>query len=416
MARLARIEALLSRVNFQLVRHSVGAGEDLKSGDPLPPATLLNSQAATAVRCGPLPTIPHRTPGRIFSASSASPPHDSPSRPRCHRHLPAFRHPLRGSRLNLDGQGTITRDLGLTDTQFGWVMSEFAISYALFQTPSGMLADKIGRRFDPKNRGRSGLSLPYLSPSIVHAIADTLPSLSRRLRGVCLCTGYFSRFQYEAWARIPEVEIVALASRNLPKAREAAALHAIPRAYGWDELATMLDTDKPDFVDLITPPETHLEVVGLAAARGITVICQKPIAPTWEESVAVVEAARRANVRLMIHENFRWQPWYREIRGLLDAGILGELFSINVRIRVGDGWQEDAYLARQPFFRHYPRLLVYEFGVHFLDTFRYLGGEISSVYARLQKRNPAINGEDAGQVICGFASGATAILDTSRYG
>ena len=337
MARLARIEALLSRVNFQLVRHSVGAGEDLKSGDPLPPATLLNSQAATAVRCGPLPTIPHRTPGRIFSASSASPPHDSPSRPRCHRHLPAFRHPLRGSRLNLDGQGTITRDLGLTDTQFGWVMSEFAISYALFQTPSGMLADKIGRRFDPKNRGRSGLSLPYLSPSIVHAIADT-------------------------------------------------------------------------------PPETHLEVVGLAAARGITVICQKPIAPTWEESVAVVEAARRANVRLMIHENFRWQPWYREIRGLLDAGILGELFSINVRIRVGDGWQEDAYLARQPFFRHYPRLLVYEFGVHFLDTFRYLGGEISSVYARLQKRNPAINGEDAGQVICGFASGATAILDTSRYG
>ena len=246
-------------------------------------------------------------------------------------------------------------------------------------------------------------------------MADTPPPPSRRLRGICLGVGYFSRFQYDAWARIPEVEIVALANRSLPKAREAAARFGIPRAYGWDELATMLDKEKPDFVDIITPPETHLEVVSLAAARGITIICQKPVAPSWEESIAVVEAARRANVRLMIHENFRWQPWYREIRRQLDSGTVGELFSINVRMRMGDGWQEDAYLARQPFFRHYPRLLVYESGIHFLDTFRYLGGEVSSVYARLQKRNAAINGEDAGQIICGFASGATAILDASRY-
>jgi ACS family glucarate transporter-like MFS transporter len=43
-------------------------------------------------------------------------------------------------------KGQITHDLGLTDTQFGWVMSAFAIGYALFQTPSGMLADKLGAR------------------------------------------------------------------------------------------------------------------------------------------------------------------------------------------------------------------------------------------------------------------------------
>lgn len=177
----------------------------------------------------------------------------------------------------------------------------------------------------------------------------------------------------------------------------------------------MLDTKKPDFVDIITPPETHLEVVQLAAARGIAIICQKPVAPTWEECIAVVETARRAGVRLMIHENFQWQPWYREMRRQLDVGTLGELLSVSVRTRLGDGWQEDAYLARQPFFRTYPRLFVYETCVHFLDTFRFLGGEITSVYARLQKRNPAIEGEDAAQIVCGFTSGATAILDASRY-
>lgn len=241
------------------------------------------------------------------------------------------------------------------------------------------------------------------------------PIPARPLRGVCLGAGYFSRFQYEAWQRIPEVRIVALANRSREKAQAAAAQYHIPRAYGWDQLAAMLDTERPDFIDIITPPETHLEVVRLAAARGIAIICQKPLAPTWEESVAVVAAAREAGVRFMVHENWRWQPWYREIKRQLDAGAIGELFSIAVRMRLGDGWPEDAYLARQPFFRTYPRLFVYETGVHFLDTFRYLGGEIASVYARLQKRNPAIRGEDAAQIVAGFAGGATAVLDASRF-
>jgi ACS family glucarate transporter-like MFS transporter len=43
-------------------------------------------------------------------------------------------------------KGPITKELGLTDTQFGWVMSAFALGYALFQTPSGMLADRLGGR------------------------------------------------------------------------------------------------------------------------------------------------------------------------------------------------------------------------------------------------------------------------------
>lgn len=237
----------------------------------------------------------------------------------------------------------------------------------------------------------------------------------KKLRGVCIGAGYFSRFQYEAWKRIPEVEIVAAANRDAARARGIATQFGIQHAYGWTDLGRMLDEQRPDFVDIITPPETHLEVVRLAAERGTAIICQKPLAPTWEQAREVVNTAARAGVRFMVHENFRWQPWYREIRRQLDAGTLGELFSISILMRMGDGWQQDAYLARQPFFRTYPRLLVYETAVHFLDTFRFIGGEITSVYTRLQRRNPAILGEDAGQIVCGFANGATAIYDASRY-
>jgi predicted dehydrogenase len=82
---------------------------------------------------------------------------------------------------------------------------------------------------------------------------------------------------------------------------------------------------------------------------------------------------------------------------------------------MGDGWGEDAYLNRQPYFRDMPRLLVYETGIHFIDTFRYLFGEVKEVYAKLRKLNPVIKGEDAGVVLFEFKNGIQAIWDANRY-
>lgn len=225
--------------------------------------------------------------------------------------------------------------------------------------------------------------------------------------------GYFSRFQYEAWTRIPEVEITAIYNRTVEKARETGARYGIPRCYA--DWRGMIDAEKPDFVDIITPPETHEEMCEYAAARGVHIICQKPLAPTFEQSRRIVETARRAGVRFMVHENWRWQPWYRKIKEIQQSGILGEFTHIYFRMRNGDGWGENAYLDRQPFFRDYPRLLVYETGVHFVDTFRYLLGEVTEVYANLRRLNPVIKGEDTGQIFFKFACGATAILDANRY-
>src|SRR5437016_8547560 len=191
------------------------------------------------------------------------------------------------------------------------------------------------------------------------------------------------------------------------------AAYGISRYYAdWRE---MMDRERPDFVDLITPPDTHEEMCGFAAARGIHIVCQKPLAPAFEASRRIVENAKAAGVRFMVHENWRWQPWYRKIKATQTAGTLGEFTHLYFRMRTGDGWGERAYLDRQPFFRDYPRLLVYETGVHFIDTFRYLLGEVIDVYSHLRRLNPAIRGEDAGLLLLRFESGATAIWDANRY-
>ena len=238
-------------------------------------------------------------------------------------------------------------------------------------------------------------------------------TLALPLRGVGIGAGYFSQIQYEAWKRVEGASLLAVADLDEARARATATRHDVPRHYV--DFLRMLDEERPDFVDVVTPPDTHLELCAEAAERGIHVICQKPLAPTYEEAEEIVRVTEAAGVRFMVHENWRWQPWYREIKKLLEDGVLGEPFTACFTMRTGDGWPEDAYLARQPYFRDYPRLLIYETGVHFIDTFRFLFGEVATVYARLRRLNPAIRGEDAGYLLFEFEEGASAVLDANRY-
>jgi predicted dehydrogenase len=236
----------------------------------------------------------------------------------------------------------------------------------------------------------------------------------KKLRGVCIGAGYFSHFQYEAWQRISEVEITAFTGRDEASAQTILQEFRIPRRYA--DYREMFDAERSDFVDVITPPDTHREVCAEAARRGIHIICQKPLAPTFAEAQAIVADAARSNVRFMVHENFRFQPWYREIKRQLAAGAIGDqLHSLAFRMRMGDGWGNQAYLKRQPYFREYPRLLVFETGVHFIDTFRFLAGEITRVTAWLRRLNPLIKGEDCGLVVFEFANGAVGQWDANRY-
>jgi predicted dehydrogenase len=226
-------------------------------------------------------------------------------------------------------------------------------------------------------------------------------------------TGYFSHFQIEAWQRISDVCVVAVCDVDLTKAQGVAQQYGIEKVYAHTELAIL--NEKPDILDIVTPPSTHFALCQLAVNHGVHLVCQKPIAPTFAESTQLVRMVEQYPIRFMVHENFRWQPWYREIKRLIDEDMVGEVFSLNFIMRMGDGWGADAYLSRQPFFRDYKRLLIFETGVHFIDTFRYLLGEITSVYTRHRQLNPVIKGEDSALCVFGFANGATAILDANRF-
>ena len=234
----------------------------------------------------------------------------------------------------------------------------------------------------------------------------------RKLRVAALGAGYFSRFHYEAWSRLDTVELVAMADLSPERTAEVAQDYGVPDTY--TSLDEMLAETECDLLDIITPPPTHLAAISAAAQHGVDAICQKPFCGTLAEAEQAARVAQDAGIRLLVHENFRFQPWYRKISEMLAGGAIGQPYQITFRLRPGDGQGSNAYLDRQPYFQKMERFLVHETAIHQIDTFRYLLGEVSNVYADLRRLNPAIAGEDAGLIVLEFANGARGVFDGNR--
>jgi len=229
-------------------------------------------------------------------------------------------------------------------------------------------------------------------------------------RGVIIGAGHFAEVQLDAWRSVKGAEIVAVYDIDTARADALAAKYSI-RSY--PDFNRMMAEVKPDFVDICTSPDSHFEYVRHAADSGLPILCQKPLAPTLEESEALVRYAEDRNVPLMVNENWRWQAWYRHIKRILDEGRLGDVFYTKFMMRTGDGWGDEPYTV-QPYFKNMEKFLMFETGIHFIDTFRFLFGEISSVYCQARRINPVIRGEDLSIMIADFSSGLTAVFDANR--
>ena len=224
--------------------------------------------------------------------------------------------------------------------------------------------------------------------------------------------GYFSHLHLAAWRRIAETEIAGVTDVDAARTREVSRAYDVP---GFSTLEELIAATQPDILDIVAPPPAHRAAIETGAARGRTIICQKPFCIDLREARRAVAVAERFGARLAVHENFRFQPWHRTIKAQIDEGLLGQVYQCRFSLRPGDGRGADAYLARQPAFRVMPRLLIHETGVHFMDLFQWLLGPATAVYADVRRLNPHIEGEDEGFVVLDHEGGARSVFDGNRH-
>jgi predicted dehydrogenase len=231
--------------------------------------------------------------------------------------------------------------------------------------------------------------------------------------------------------------MVALAGRDRERATAAAD------RLGWGTAETdwraLVDRDDVQIIDICTPGDTHAEIAVAALTAGKHVLCEKPLANTVAEAVAMSEAADRARssgVRAMAAFNYRRVPALALAREMVAEGRLGTIR--HVRAQYLQDWIVD------PEFPLVWRLdadkagsgALGDIGAHIVDAAQFVAGDlltgVSALLDTFVKERPlagasaglgaaagsgrgAVTVDDAALFVGRFAGGALASFEATRF-
>lgn len=205
---------------------------------------------------------------------------------------------------------------------------------------------------------------------------------------------------------------VAAAFSPTPARREkfAAAFPAFPLAADLDPL---LADPSIDAVAILTPPNTHLDLVARAAKAGKHILLEKPLDITTARAEALVAAAKDAGVTLGIVLQHRFRPAGERLAAILREGGLGSIVNCSTTIRL---WRPQSYYdepGRGTRARDGGGVLLTQ-GIHTLDLMLSLAGPVAEVtgYAVTSPVH-RMQTEDMVAAAVRFANGALGVIDAT---
>lgn len=189
-------------------------------------------------------------------------------------------------------------------------------------------------------------------------------------------------------------------------AADLAAHHAVPHRRS---IAETIAADRPDGAIIATPTPLHVTNAMACIEAGIPVLVEKPIGDTLPEAEAMVQAAERAGVAVLVGHHRRYNPIIRKAKALIDGGALGRLVSVNALCWL---YKPDDYFA--PDWRRAPGAgPVLTNLIHDIDLLRHLCGEIDRVQTQYSSATRGFEIEDTAVSTLAFANGALGTLTVS---
>jgi predicted dehydrogenase len=150
----------------------------------------------------------------------------------------------------------------------------------------------------------------------------------RALRGAVIGYGFISEHGHVPAYRLGgEVKFDIVAVADGCAARRERARAALPDARIYDSHTALLEAERGriDFVDVTTPPCDHARIAREALARGLHVLCEKPLATTAEDAQNMALLARDARRVLFPCHNYKHAPVIKAVRRILDSGSIGRV-------------------------------------------------------------------------------------------
>ncbi|RKY03761.1 gfo/Idh/MocA family oxidoreductase [Candidatus Poribacteria bacterium] len=222
----------------------------------------------------------------------------------------------------------------------------------------------------------------------------------KKVRVGLVGSGFVAEIHVEAFKRVAAAEVIAVASPTEEHVKSFAQRHNIP--HWFTDYRKMLEMDELDMIVIGAPNYVHAQIAIDAANAGKHVVCEKPLCMNLKEADAMIEACRKAGVKLMYAEELCFAPKYVRLKQLMDEGAFGKVYHIK-QSEKHDGphspWFWDVELSGGG--------VTMDMGCHAIQFFRWmLGGNPKplSVYAEMDTyvHKDKTRGDDNSLVIINF--------------
>lgn len=182
----------------------------------------------------------------------------------------------------------------------------------------------------------------------------------------------------------PKAEVYAVCDINKARGKEFALETGAKKVYV--NYADALKDENIQVVDLLVPHHLHCSMTVQACEAGKHVSVQKPMALTLDECDQMIAAAKKANVKLKVYENFVFYPPYVKAKELIEAGEIGDPITIRLKMNAGNnkfGWEieNETWAWRMQEELSGGGELVFDDGNHKFSIARYFMGDPESVFA-----------------------------------
>ena len=221
---------------------------------------------------------------------------------------------------------------------------------------------------------------------------------------------FISSIHAEALKTVTDAEIIAVMSPTKGNAKGFAAKHGIPHHF--TKIEEMLAMDEIDMIAIGAPNYLHCEITLKAAKAGKHIVVEKPLCMNLAEADQMIDACKKANVKLMYAEELCFTPKYVRLKGLLDEGALGRPIILK-QSEKHDGPHADHFWDVE----RSGGGVTMDMGCHAIEFFRWINGRkpIKSVYAQMTTsvHTDKTIGDDNAIIILEFENGVIAIAEES---
>lgn len=222
------------------------------------------------------------------------------------------------------------------------------------------------------------------------------------------CGGFAHRHAVNLASQADKFELTAFCDRHPERAQAFSDQYTAGRAAIFTDHHALFEDAALDLCVICLPPHGHTDEVGVAAAHGVHLLLEKPIALTSEHAWRMVAAAERAGIATQVGFMFRFGAAVERLKALIASGEAGPIGLMSARYFCNAlhaaWWRDRARSGGQ----------LVEQVIHMLDLMRYVMGEPASVYS-LQRNvfhnhMPDYTVEDVSGTVIGFESGGVGVV------